>query len=219
MTKKLAIEKLAWKPGNVLTPLPVVLVSCGSGQFRPNIITIAWTGNVCSDPPMLSISVRPERHSYQLIRDCREFVVNTPTRRLAKMTDWCGMVSGQKVDKFAESGLSPAAALAVRCPIILECPLNIECAVREEIPLGSHTMFVAEVVAVQVSSDLLDENGKFRLDRAQLLTYGLGHYYAVGAQIDHFGFSIRKRRVKGSRGRKSPRRASASNSRPGPVKG
>ncbi len=132
------------------------------------------------------------------------------------MTDWCGMVSGRKVDKFAESGLSPAAALAVQCPIILECPLNIECAVREELPLGSHTMFVAEVLAVQVSSGLLDEKGKFRLDRAELLTYGLGHYYALGPQIDHFGFSIRKRRPKGANDRKRPGRAPAPGSGPGP---
>lgn len=208
MQKHSAIEKQSWKPGNVLVPVPVVLVSCGSGAWQPNIITIAWTGNVCTDPPMLSISIRPDRHSYQIIRDCHEFVVNAPTRRQAKVTDWCGMVSGQKVDKFAEAGLTPAAALAVECPIILECPVNIECRVRQELPLGSHTMFVAEVLAVQVSADLIDDKGKFRLDRANPLAYGLGHYYALGAQIDHFGFSIRKRKTKSAGGTKRRRAGS-----------
>ena len=200
------IEKQSWKPGNVLAPLPVVLVSCGGASWKPNIITIAWTGSVCSDPPMLSISVRPERYSYRIIHACGEFVVNLPSRRLAKLTDWCGMVSGQQVDKFAESGLTPAAAQSVQCPIILECPVNIECRVSKVMALGSHTMFVAEVLAVQVSSGLIDEKGKFRLDRANLLAYGLGHYYTLGSQIDHFGFSIRKRKPKtAAKGRKRQR--------------
>ncbi|MEW6290370.1 MAG: flavin reductase family protein [Thermodesulfobacteriota bacterium] len=189
------IEKQSWKPGNVLAPLPVVLVSCGgTEQWRPNIITIAWTGSVCSDPPMLSISVRPERHSHEIIAGSGEFAVNVPSAQQARITDWCGMVSGRSVDKFAESGLTPAPALKLQCPIILECPINIECRVRQSLPLGTHTLFLAEVVAVQVTSALLDARGKFRLDKAGLLAYGLGQYFALGPVIGRFGFSVRKRK-------------------------
>lgn len=194
------IEKEAWKPGNVLAPVPVVLVSCGgAGGFAPNIITVAWTGSVCSDPAMLSISVRPERHSHGIIKATGEFVVNLPSRAQAKVTDWCGMVSGSKVDKFAESGLTAAPANQVGCPVILECPVNIECRVSQRLELGSHDLFLAEVVAVQVSSHLLDAKGKFSLEQAGLLAYGLGHYYPLGPAIDHFGFSIRKKPARTSR--------------------
>lgn len=189
-------EKQAWKPGNVLAPVPVVLVSCGgNANFRPNLITIAWTGNVCSEPPMLSIAVRPERHSHQIISAAGEFVVNLPSRRQARVTDWCGMVSGARVDKFAEAGLTAAPALQVACPIVLECPVNIECRVRQVLPLGSHDLFLAEIVAVQVSSRFVDKKGKFRLEQSELLAYGLGYYYPLGPAIDHFGFSIRKKKT------------------------
>lgn len=189
------IEKQSWKPGNVLSPVPVVLVSCGgSGESRANLITIAWTGSVCSDPPMLSIAVRPERHSHGIIKATGEFVVNLPSLDQAKITDWCGMVSGSKIDKFAEAGLTAAPATVVGCPIILECPVNIECRVSQRLELGSHDLFLAEVVAVQVSSHLIDEQGKFRLEKAGLIAYGLGHYFALGPAIDHFGFSIRKKK-------------------------
>ena len=192
---KKQIDKQAWKPGNVLTPVPVVLVSCGgTPEWKPNIITIAWVGSVCSDPPMLSISVRPQRYSFEIIKMTGEFVVNIPGRNLAKVTDWCGMVSGRHEDKFAHPQLNAAPALQVQCPIIPECPINIECRVRQELALGTHTMFVAEVVAVQVTSSLLDKNGKFRLEKAELLAYGLGHYFTLGSGIDHFGFSVRKRK-------------------------
>lgn len=187
--------KQAWKPGNVLTPVPVVLVTCGgTKEWSPNIITIAWTGSVCSDPAMLSISLRPERYSYEIIQATGEFVVNVPSRYQAKAVDWCGMVSGRATDKFAGAGLTPAPALQAQCPIILECPINIECRVREVLALGSHTMFVAEVIGVQVSAALLDAKGKFRLDKAGLLAYGLGQYFSLGESIGHFGFSIRKRK-------------------------
>ncbi len=189
------IAKQSWKPGNVLAPVPVVLVSCGgSGEFQPNLITIAWTGNVCSEPPMLSISVRPERYSHKIISTSGEFVVNIPTTEQARIIDWCGMVSGAKVDKFAEAGLTSGPALEVGCPIVLECPINIECRVRQTLQLGSHDLFLAEVLAVQVSTHLIDIKGKFRLDQAGLLAYGLGHYYPLGRSIDHFGFSIRKKK-------------------------
>ncbi|NTV14708.1 MAG: flavin reductase family protein [Desulfobulbaceae bacterium] len=188
------MAKQSWKPGNVLSPVPVVLVSCGgSGDFRPNLITIAWTGSVCSDPPMLSIAVRPERYSHRIIKATGEFVVNLPSLPQTKITDWCGMVSGSKIDKFAESGLTASPATQVGCPIILECPVNIECVVTQRLELGSHDLFLAEVVAVQVSSHLIDEQGKFRVERAGLIAYGLGHYFQLGPAIDHFGFSIRKK--------------------------
>jgi len=203
VARKERIVKQPWKPGNVLSPLPVVLVSCGGTEkWQPNIITIAWTGSVCSDPPMLSISVRPERYSYEIIETTREFAVNVPSLSQAKTTDWCGMVSGRKVDKFAEAGLTPAPALKVQCPIILECPINIECRVRQALPLGTHTMFLAEVVAVQVTAALLDARGKFRLDKAGLLAYGLGQYFALGPIIGSFGFSVRKARNKKKSGGK-----------------
>jgi flavin reductase (DIM6/NTAB) family NADH-FMN oxidoreductase RutF len=188
------IVKQSWKPGNVLAPVPVVLVSCGGGESLANLITVAWTGNICSEPPMLSISLRPERHSHKIISASGEFVVNLPSREQARVTDWCGMVSGAKVDKFAETGLTSGPSLEVGCPIVLECPINIECRVRQTLQLGSHDLFLAEVVAVQVSSHLIDEKGKFRLDQAGLLAYGLGHYYPLGRAIDHFGFSIRKKK-------------------------
>jgi flavin reductase (DIM6/NTAB) family NADH-FMN oxidoreductase RutF len=198
VVQKEGIEKKSWKPGNVLAPVPVVLVTCGGGgEVKSNIITIAWTGSVCSDPPMLSISVRPERYSYGIIQATGEFVVNVPNRRQARVTDWCGMVSGSRVDKFTETGLTAAPALQVKCPIILECPINIECRVRQTVPLGTHTLFLAEVLAVQVTSSLLDAKGKFRLDKAGLLAYGLGQYFAVSPEIGSFGFSVRKRKPRG----------------------
>lgn len=187
-------QKQPWKPGNVLSPLPVVLVSCGDGaMYPPNIITIAWTGSVCSDPPMLSISVRPERYSFDIIQRTGEFVVNLPSRRQARAVDWCGMVSGREVDKWEGAGLTQAPALKVGCPIIRECPVHIECRVRQSLSLGSHVMFVAEVAAVQAASRLMDAKGRFRLEKAGLLAYGLGQYFEIGAVIGRFGFSVQKR--------------------------
>ena len=190
------IAKASWKPGNVLAPVPVVLVSCGgTAEFRPNIITIAWTGTVCSDPPLLTISVRPERYSYDIIAAAGEFVVNLPSVAQTRVTDWCGVVSGRDHDKFKECGLTAAPADKVACPIIAECPVNIECRVSRCLELGSHHMFLAEVAAVQVTAELIDANGKFRVDRAGLIAYGLGHYFPLGEAIDHFGFSIRKKKT------------------------
>lgn len=193
MAKRNVIEKQSWKPGNILSPVPAVLVSCGGTRgWKPNLITIAWVGNVCSDPPMVSISVRPERHSYDIIETTREFVVNVPSLGQAKAVDWCGMVSGRSEDKFAGTGLTLAAALKVQCPIVLECPLNIECRVRDSLKLGSHTMFVAEVVAVQVSSALMDAKGMLRLERGGLLAFAHGRYFALGRCVGRFGFSVQK---------------------------
>ena len=191
------IVKQAWKPGNVLSPVPVVLVTCGgTPTWRPNIITVAWTGSICSDPPMLSISLRPQRYSFDIIRETGEFVVNLPSCRHAKAVDWCGMVSGAKVDKFAETGLTPAPALKTSAPIILECPVNIECRVKTVLPLGTHDLLLAEVLAVQVTADLMDEKGRFRVEKAEFMAYGIGEYFALGESLGRFGFSVRKKKTK-----------------------
>ena len=187
--------KQAWKAGNLLAPIPAVLVSCGGlDGWQANLITIAWTGSVCSDPVMLSIAVRPERHSHAIIRATGEFVVNLPSARQVRAVDWCGMVSGRSVDKFAATGLTADAALKVRCPVVRECPLNIECRVREALALGSHTLFLAEVLAVQVDPALLDGKGRLCLERAGLLAFGHGEYFALGRSLGRFGFSVRRRR-------------------------
>jgi flavin reductase (DIM6/NTAB) family NADH-FMN oxidoreductase RutF len=200
MVRREQIEKQHWKPGNLLSPAPAVLVSCGGTKgWKTNLITIAWAGNVCSDPPILSISVRPERYSYEIISETREFVVNVPSMRQASAVDWCGVISGRHVDKFTGTGLTPAPALKVGSPIVLECPLNIECRVQDSINLGSHTMFLAEVVAVQVSSSLINEKGKLCLERSGLLAFAHGHYFALGRRIGHFGFSVQKRKSRNRR--------------------
>lgn len=198
MTKRKDIAKQSWKPGNILSPVPAVLVSCGGTRgWKPNLITIAWIGNVCSDPPLLSISVRPERYSHDIIETTGEFVVNVPSLGQARAVDWCGVVSGRSEDKFAATGLTPAAALKVQCPIVLECPLNIECRVRKSTRWGSHTMFVAEIVAVQVSSALMDAKGRLCLERAGLLAFAHGRYFALGCSVGRFGFSVQKRKKPG----------------------
>ena len=160
--------------------------------WAPNLITIAWAGNVCSEPPMVSISVRPERHSYEIIEQTRQFVVNVPSLRQARAVDWCGVVSGRDADKFAGAGLTAAPALKVGCPIVLECPVNIECGVRQSLKLGSHTLFVAEILAVQVSTELVDPRGKLRLEKGGLLAFAHGEYFALGRRIGRFGFSVRR---------------------------
>ncbi len=192
-----AVRKISMKPATLLSPVPVVLVSCGGTRpdEKPNLITIAWAGTVCSEPPMLSISVRPDRHSYELIRQSGEFVVNVPSVQQAWATDWCGVVSGRDEDKFAKTGLTPGKALQVRPPIVQECPLNIECKVRQTLELGSHVMFVAEVVGIQVSQSLMTPLNRLALETAGLLAFAHGHYYVLGRQLGHFGFSVRKKPV------------------------
>ena len=188
------LEKLAWKPSTLLSPVPAVMVSCGGvGHWKPNIITIAWAGTICSEPPMLSISVRPERYSCPILRETGEFVVNVPSLRLARATDWCGVKSGRDTDKFAGAGLTPAPALRVRPPIIAECPLNLECRVRQTLELGTHVLFLAEVVAVQVTAELVDSKGHFRLEQAGLFAFAHGQYYALGRCLGHFGWSVRRK--------------------------
>jgi flavin reductase (DIM6/NTAB) family NADH-FMN oxidoreductase RutF len=186
--------KRVFKPGTMLYPLPAVLVSCGNAQDGFNIITIAWTGTLCSEPPMCYISVRPERYSYGLIQKSGEYVINLTTRGLAFATDWCGVKSGREVDKFKELGLTPLAAQKVRTPLIGESPLNIECRVRQVLPLGSHDMFISEVVAVNAEESLIHpRTGAFQFSHADPICFAHGRYFALGRLLGTFGFSVRKK--------------------------
>lgn len=178
----------------MLYPVPAVMVSCQRGDEKPNIITVAWTGTICSDPAMVSISVRPERYSYDIIKETGEFVINLTTEDLVRATDFCGVKSGRDIDKFKEMKLTAAPASEVSCPIIAESPVNIECRVREVLPLGSHHMFIAEVVAVDVSSKYLNDDGKFDLNGTGLTTYSHGEYFSLGRSLGKFGWSVKKRK-------------------------
>lgn len=192
--KTRAIRKVIWPGSTQLAPLPAVLAACGGTErWKPNIITLAWAGIVCSAPPMVSVSIRPERYSYEIISDTGDFTLNIPTARLASLTDWCGVVSGRDHNKFEERGLTPLAAFQVSAPLIAECPLGLECRVTQKIPLGSHTMFLAEIVAVQVTDSFLDDKGRLNLEKDGLLAYAHGHYFDLGRCLGHFGFSIRKK--------------------------
>lgn len=186
--------KQVWKPGNMLYPVPAVMVSCGRPQEKPNIITVAWAGTVCTNPPMLSVSVRPERYSYDIIKDTGEFVVNLVTKDLVRATDYCGVRSGRDVDKYRETGLTPLASRNVSCPGIAESPVNIECKVREILPLGSHHMFLSEVVSVTVEESYLNKKGKFELNKSGLVTYSHGSYFLLGQELGSFGYSVRKKK-------------------------
>lgn len=189
------MPKQQWKPSTILNPVPVVMVSCADKKGAPNIITIAWTGTINSEPPMLSIAVRPERYSHGIISDRKQFVVNLVTRRLLRAADFCGVRSGRDTDKFAETGLTPAPASSVRAPLIAESPVNIECAVRTIIPLGSHDLFLADIVAVNVDEALIDPKGRLRLDRAGLVCYNHGEYFALlGRALGYFGYSVRRKK-------------------------
>ena len=186
--------KESWKPGTLIYPLPAVLVSCGAAPEEYNMLTVAWTGTVCTDPPMCYVSVRPERHSYGIIRRTGEFVINLTTRGLARAADWCGVRSGRDYDKFREMGLTPGKALKVAAPIVEESPVSIECRVRQVLELGTHDMFLAEVVAVQVDADYIDPaTGRFCLERACPIVYSHGEYFALGEALGHFGWSVRKK--------------------------
>lgn len=185
------MAKQSWKPGNMLYPVPAVLVSCRDKAGNDNVLTIAWAGTICSDPPMLSISLRKERHSYPMIEKSGEFVVNLTTKSLVEATDYCGVRSGRDEDKFAAMHLTKGEAEKVNAPIIMESPVNIECKVKQVLELGSHDMFIAEVVNVQVSDELLDENGSFKLQDAELLAYSHGEYYELGNKLGTFGFSVK----------------------------
>lgn len=185
--------KQTWKPGNMVYPLPAVMVSCADKEGHNNIITVAWTGTVCTNPAMAYISVRPERHSYKMIRESGEFVINLTTEKLAYATDWCGVRSGRDYDKFKEMKLTASEAESLDyAPIIEECPVNIECKVVEVKELGSHHMFLAEVKAVRVDESYMNENGKFELNKTGLLAYSHGEYFGLGKSIGTFGWSVKK---------------------------
>ena len=191
--------RVNWKPGTMVYPVPAVLVSCGESEEEYNVLTIAWTGTICSNPAMCYISVRPERHSHDIICRTREFVINLTTADMAYATDWCGVRSGRDFNKFAEMHLTPQKGAMVKAPIILESPLNIECKVKDIIPLGSHDMFIAEVVNIQADEKYLNsETGKFDLERAGLIAYSHGQYYHLGKRIGKYGWSVEKKR-KGKR--------------------
>lgn len=189
------MSKIVWRPGTLVAPVPPVMVTCGTME-RPNIITVAWTGNVCSGPARAYISVRPERYSYGLIKESGQFAINLTTAALARAADFCGVRSGRDVDKFAHLGLTPLPAKELSCPILGESPVSLECRVFDVVPLGSHDLFLADVVAVDVEEELLDAGGKLRLDRCGLAAYAHGEYYALGKRLGTFGFSVRKKRKK-----------------------
>lgn len=184
--------KQTWKPGNMLYPLPAVMVSVADGEGRDNIITVAWAGTVCTNPPMVSISVRPSRYSYEMIRKTGEFVINLTTEKLAYATDYCGVRSGRDVDKFKEAGLTREKAEFVKAPMILESPVSIECRVREVKELGSHHMFLADVLAVHAEDAYMDKNNKFQLNQAHPLVYSHGEYLGIGKALGTFGYSVKK---------------------------
>ena len=186
-----------WKPGNMIYPLPAVLVSCGSEPSEYNVLTVAWVGTLCTNPPMCYISVRPERYSYPIIQKNMEFVINLTTKDMAYATDWCGVRSGKDYNKFEEMKLTPGKAEVVKAPIVEESPVSIECQVKEIIPLGSHHMFVAEVVNVQADDCYLDkDSGRFELASADPLVYLHGGYFELGEKIGKFGWSVEKKRKK-----------------------
>ena len=186
--------KQFWKPGNMLYPLPAVMVSCQRENEKPNIITLAWVGTVCSDPAMVSISIRPERYSYDIIKNSGEFVINLTTKALVKATDFCGVRSGRNMDKFKEMGLEKEEAQVVDAPVLAASPVNIECRVEEIIPLGSHHMFMAKVVNIMVDDTYMEENGRFALEKTNPLVYSHGSYFETGKQLGTFGYSIRKKK-------------------------
>lgn len=188
------MKKQNWKAGNMLYPVPAVMVSCKAKEenAKPNIITVAWAGTVCSDPVMLSISVRPERHSHDIIEKSGEFVVNLVTESLTKACDWCGVRSGKDHDKFKEMKLHPFISDFMETPAIAESPVNIYCKVKDVIKLGSHDMFLAEVTGVTVDESYMDENGRFDLSATGLIAYSHGEYFTLGKKLGKFGYSVKK---------------------------
>lgn len=189
--------KQDWKPGTMIYPLPAALISCGSNPEEQNIFTVSWLGTICSDPPMCYISVRPSRYSYEIIKRNGEFVINLTTEDLARATDWCGVRSGKDYNKFKEMKLTAGKATIVNAPVIEESPICIECRVKEIIPLGSHDMFISEVVNVKADEQYLHpETGRFDMQKAKLLAYSHGYYYGLGKQIGKFGWTVEKKKKK-----------------------
>ena len=186
------MSKEYWKPGNMLYPLPAVMVSCGREGEKPNIITVAWAGTICSDPAMISVSVRKERYSHQIIKDTGEFVVNLVNKSLVRATYFCGVRSGRDTDKFKECRLTPQVSRYVKAPGIEESPVNIECRVEKILELGSHDMFIARVEGVTVDNRYMDEKGKFNLNASGLVAYSHGEYFELGKKLGSFGYSVKK---------------------------
>ncbi len=191
--------KIQWKAGTMVYPLPAVMVSCGSEPSSYNIMTVAWTGTVCTAPAMTYISIRKERHSYNIIKETGEFVINLTTENLAFATDFCGVRSGRDVNKFEHLGLTAVPASVITAPLIDESPVNIECRVKQVIELGSHDMFLAEVLAVNVDERFIDDAGKFRLESAKPICYSHGSYYGLAKEIGTFGYSVMKPKTRKKR--------------------
>ncbi len=192
------MSKIQWKPGTMVYPVPSVMVTCGSME-KPNILTVAWTGTVCTDPAMTYISIRKERHSYNIIKTSGYFTINLTTKALVKATDFCGVRSGRDFDKFKECGLTPSKGFHSPVPMIEESPVNIECQVTQILELGTHDMFLAKVLGVTIDDQYLEESGKFRLDLAEPITYAHGAYYELGKQLGTFGYSVMKKKTKKKR--------------------
>lgn len=188
------MHKIIWPGSAQLAPVPPALVATGGNGFANNVLTVAWTGIVCSDPPMLSIGVRPERFSWKALRETGEFTLNLPSVALAETTDWCGVNSGRDHDKFAERGLTALPGSRVAAPIVGECPLSLECRTKQVLELGAHHLFLAEILAVQVSEECMNPDGSLNLEKADLLAYAHGNYYSLGRSLGRFGFSVRRRR-------------------------
>lgn len=202
------MAKREFKPGNMLYPLPAVMISVAGKDGERNIFTVSWAGTVCTNPPMVSISVRPSRHSYQMIDETGEFVINLTTKELTFATDYCGVVSGRDVNKFEKLGLTPLEGKEVKAPLIAECPVNIECRVKNKIELGTHHMFIADVVSVTVDDKYMDEKDSFHLQNADPIVYSHGGYFTLGEQTGSFGYSVRKKagsKKKSDSGRKKVR--------------
>ena len=189
------MAKVNWKGGTLLAPVPPALVSVGDGE-RDNLITVAWTGIVCSDPPKTYISVRPERYSYEILKKTGEFVINLPSSHIIRSIDFCGVRSGRNLDKFEACRLTREKSTAVACPSVAESPVSLECRVTDVIPLGSHDMFMADIVAVNVDERYIDEGGKLRIEQCSLATYAHGSYFALGKKIGSFGYSVKKKKKK-----------------------
>ena len=205
------MAKQIWKPGNMIYPLPAVMVSVTDGEGNDNIITVAWTGTVCTNPAMAYISVRPSRYSYDMIRKTGEFVINLVTKDLVRAADFCGVRSGRDVDKFQEMHLTEQPSQTIQSPGIGESPVNIECKVTEVQTLGSHDLFLAEVTNVTIDDRYMNENGKFELNQSGLVAYSHGEYYGLGERVGTFGYSVRKK--KDTCGRKRRKNYSGKNSK------
>ena len=195
------MEKQAWKGAPLLAPVPAVMVTCGSMETA-NIITVGWAGIINTRPPMCYISLRTERHSYSLVKESGEFVINLPTKNLAKAVDFCGVRSGREYNKFSECNLTPTLGSALQTPIIKEAPLALSCKVQQIIELDTHHMFIAEIVAVDVDENLITKNGELNLEKANLIAYSHGEYFALGEKLGSFGFSVKKERTKPRRPKK-----------------